>query len=336
MPKRLNFTIFLSGMILISMLLGACALQPKEPVSKTGFYFDTAVTLTVYETPSRADEAEALLEKAMAECSRYDTLFAPDNENSEIYKINHAEGHGVMVSDETRDLLYAAMVYSRSFPSYVDLTIAPVKALWDFSGDSDYVPRREELSNALQHVGYGNLSIDGNKVTLSDPEAAIDVGFIAKGYIADKLKEFLTKEGCESAIINLGGNVQTIGRKPDKTPYSVGIQKPFADLGSYLTATDLGSGDSLYSSAATSGVYERCFEKDGTLYHHILDLETGMPVDTDLYSATILTDSSLDADVLSTVCLIMGKDAALTLIHDTPDVDAILVTKENEVIDTRN
>ncbi len=321
-------------MMALALPLGGCGKAAEQPVSKTGFYFDTAVTLTLYAAPSETDSVEELLEETMSECARYEAMLSPSVEGSDIYKINHAGGESVMVSDETITVLYAAMAYSRSFPESVDLTIAPVKSLWDFSGNSTIVPTREELSQALLHVDYNNLVLDGNKVTLKDPEAAVDLGFIAKGYIADQLKAFLLSKGCECAIINLGGNVQTIGQKPEGECFSIGIQKPFADLGTYLTTAKLGSSDGLYSSAATSGVYERCFEKDGTLYHHILDLSTGMPVETDLNSATILTDSSMDADALSTICLILGKDAALSLIESTPDVDAILITKDNEVVDT--
>ncbi len=321
--------------LVLALQLCGCGRGAKQPVSKTDFYFDTAVTVTLFAMPSETQEAEKLLTETMSQCAYYESLLSPTVEGSDLYKINHAGGESVRVSDETATVMYAALAYSRSFPECVDLTVAPVKDLWDFSGNSSYVPEKEELTKALLHVDFNNLVLDGNNVSLTDPDAAVDLGFIAKGYIADQLKAFLLLKGCEEAIINLGGNVQTIGKKPDGSAFSVGIQKPFADLGTYLTTTELGDGDALYSSAATSGVYERCFKREGILYHHILDLSSGMPVDTDLYSATILTDSSMDADALSTICLILGKDGALSLIESTEDVDAILITNENEVIDTR-
>ncbi len=319
-----------------AFFLSACGSSEKIPYAKTGFYFDTVVTLTVYDTAKNADAANALLDEAMEECRRYDELFAPDLESSDIYRINHAGGESVHVSDETATMLYSALAYCRSFSGLADITIKPVKDLWDFTPQGGTIPSENSLSSALSHVNYQNVDLTGNKVSIADPYASIDPGFIAKGYIADQLKAFFISKNCPAAIINLGGNVQTLGTKPDQSDYSVGIRKPFGDADEYLTTISLSDADTTYSSAATSGIYERCFTVSDTLYHHILNPSTGMPAETDLYSATILTDSSMDADALSTICLMMGSEAAADYIRSVDGVDAILITDKYEIIDTRS
>ena len=334
-PRKLLTYLSVSACILLVLCMTGCGSNEKIPYSKTDFYFDTVVTLTVYDTVQNADAANELLTEAMEECRRYDLLLSPDAQDSDIYRINHAGGQAVTVSDETVTLLYSAIAYCRTFPHLADITIAPVKALWDFTPGGSRIPDDAQLQDALSHVDFSQLQINGNQVTLSDSQAGVDVGFIAKGYIADRMKAFFIEKGCDKAIINLGGNVQTLGCKPDQSPFSVGIQKPFSDTGDYLTTVELGDSDSLYSSAATSGVYERCFEADGRLYHHILDPSTGMPVSTDLYSVTILTDSSTDADALSTICLAMGAKDAEAYIRSIDKVDAILITDTYQIIDTR-
>ena len=161
---------------------------------------------------------------------------------------------------------------------------------------------------------------------MKDPKCRIDLGGIAKGYIADRLKEYLEKEGIEHATINLGGNVLTIGTKPDGSDYKIGIQKPFAADGEVLEVLSVHD-----RSVVSSGDYERYFEKDGVIYHHILDPQSGWPVQNDLDQVTILSDSSADGDALSTTCYVLGLEKGMKLIQEMDDVEAIFVTKEGEI-----
>ena len=178
----------------------------------------------------------------------------------------------------------------------------------------------------VSHINYHSVKVDGNTVTLTDPEAKIDLGGIAKGYIADKLKEYLKNQGVEHALINLGGNMLALGGRPDGSDFRIGIQEPFAADGTVLTNLSISD-----KSVVSSGNYERYFEKDGIIYHHILDPDTGYPVQNNLYQVTIISDSSVQGDALSTTCYALGLEAGMELIQNTDGVEAVFVTDDLEV-----
>ena len=318
-------------LILLSLCSNTgCSKQTTVPVSVSDYLLNTVVTISIYETDSGSvSDTETILDDCLQKCKEYENLFDRTAEGSDICRINHAAPAYVSVSEDTRKLLSLALEYCRRSDGQIDITIAPVKDLWGFSDlDHAQIPESETLSERLTHVDYRKIEMDGDKVRLTDPEAAIDLGFIAKGYIADRLKEFLIKEGVTSAIINLGGNVLTIGSKQGQ-PFKIGIQKPFSDTGTPITTvlcTD--------SSVVTSGIYERYFVQDNVQYHHILDPSTGYPADTDLLSATILSGDSTTGDALSTTCLLLGLDKAKNLIASIDGVEAVFITKDYEIIRT--
>lgn len=154
----------------------------------------------------------------------------------------------------------------------------------------------------------------------------IELGAVAKGYIADKVKEYLVSEGVKSAVIDLGGNVLCIGEKPDGEPFKIGIQKPFADRSETVAAVEIAG-----RSVVSSGVYERYFEKDGKQYHHILDPSTGYPYENGLVAVTVLSEQSVDGDGLSTACFALGLEKGLKLIEQTPDTEAVFITEDGEM-----
>lgn len=164
---------------------------------------------------------------------------------------------------------------------------------------------------------------------LTDSKAKLDLGGIAKGFIADKMKAYLQSKKITSGIINLGGNVLTVGEKSDGSDYTVGIQKPFDESGEPICTVKVKD-----KSVVTSGIYERYYRVDGKLYHHILDTTTGYPVNNNLYSVTIISDSSCDGDALSTTCFALGIDKAKELINSLSGVEAIFVTDDYSIITT--
>ena len=311
--------------ILISLILTGCSIKAKEPISKTGIYFDTVIQIDIYDSSDTK-----LLNQCFEYCESFEQTISRTIETSEIYKINHSKGNPVEVSDMTIELLQKGIEYGDLTNGKFDITIAPLMELWDFKNNSGDVPSHDDILEALSHVNYKNIVIDGNKVSLSDPDAAIDLGGIAKGYMADYLKEYLISEGIENALINLGGNILTVGSKPDGTPFNLGIQKPFDKQGTTITSVKVTD-----SSVVSSGVYERYFEVDNTLYHHILDTTTGYPCDNNLLGVTILSEKSVDGDALSTSCFVLGLDAGQKLIKTLDGVDAIFITEDYELIDTR-
>lgn len=318
----------LSRFILLCMvmvLLCGCSITTKEPLSKTGFHFDTVITITLYDSKD-----EELLNTCFDYCKEFENLISRTIETSEISMINHANGQPVEVSDTTIDLLKKGIEFGELTDGAFDITIAPLSELWDFKNNPGNVPSEADINEALSHVDYKNIVIDGNTVTLKDPDAAIDLGGIAKGYMADQLKEYLLSEGITSAIINLGGNVLTVGTKPDGTAFHIGIQKPFDEQNDTITSVSVKD-----SSVVTSGSYERYFEVNDTIYHHILNTDTGYPCDNELLSVTILSEESIDGDALSTSCFALGLEEGQKLIQSIEGVDALFVTKDFEIIDTR-
>ncbi|MCD7882472.1 MAG: FAD:protein FMN transferase [Lachnospiraceae bacterium] len=197
------------------------------------------------------------------------------------------------------------------------------------SEGSSLIPSAEEIEEALSHIGYQNVTVDGTTVTLSDPEAEIDLGGIAKGYIADRLEEYLLSCNIESALINLGGNVQTVGTKPDGSSWKIGIQKPFGSSSDIIAVIEC-TGESV----VTSGTYERYFEVDGKIYHHILDPKTGYPTANGLTSVTILADSSTQCDALSTSCFVLGLENGMELIESLEQVEAMFITEDGTMYRT--
>lgn len=269
--------------------------------------FDTAVTLT-------ADCERSVLMEAVSLCEGYENLLSRTKEGSDVYKINNSEGF-VSVSEETALIIKTALKYCEQSEGLYDITITPVSSLWDFN--KEILPEEAALSEALKKVDYKEIQLEGNRVNSNG--AQIDLGSAAKGYIADKLREFFENKGVKNAIINLGGNVYVLGDKYTR----VGIQKPFS-------GGTVGRVEMKNLSAVTSGTYQRCFTKDGAFYHHILDPKTGYPKNTDLDSVTVIGESSMLCDIMSTVCLLSGGEKAEELIN-AEGLAAVLIFKNGQI-----
>lgn len=305
------------------LFLSACS-SSKEPISKQGFLLDTVIQITLYDTND-----ESLLDESFAVCEKYEQLLSRTIETSDVSRINEANGKPVTVSDETISLIQKSLTYSQLSDRAFDITIAPLSSLWDFK-DKKTIPDSHALDEARALVDYHTIQINGNTVTLSNPKASIDLGAIAKGYIADKIKEYLVSQNIKSGLINLGGNVLTIGTKPDGSAWNIGIQKPFDEQNAVITSVHLSD-----ESVVTSGVYERYFKQDGIIYHHILDAKTGYPYQNGLLGVTIISKESVDGDALSTTCFALGLQKGMELIQSLPDVEAIFITDDYQLHDTR-
>lgn len=309
-----------------ALLLSGCTSSSQERLEYTDTLFDTVISVTLYDSSGKE-----ILEKCKELCETYDKLFDKNNEESDIYKINHARGNAVTVSNDTIALLEEGIYYSKLSEGAFDITIGSVSSLWNFKSDTHAIPEDATIKDAKSHVNYSTIAIQDQAVQLEDPDAMVDVGAIAKGYIADRLKEYLENAGIQNAVINLGGNVQTIGSKPDGSDYNIGIQKPFDESGAPITSVKISD-----QSMVTTGIYQRYFEANGELYHHILDPNTGYPCENNLYSVTIITDSSLTADALSTTCFLLGYEEGMSLINQLDDVDAVFITNDNELHYSKN
>ena len=211
-------------------------------LSEIGFYLDTVVTLTAYV------EDGQVLKDAMAECARYEQMLSRTIEDSDVWRINHAEGKPVEVSEDTVAVLACAIRISELSGGVFDVTIAPVSTLWDFTSGTAVLPDADVLAEAAKLVDYTKIVLEGNTVTLP-AGMMIDLGGIAKGYIADRVKAYLEERGVEHAILSFGGNVVAIGTKPDGQEWVVGIQDIDAPTGEAMLKTRMGGG-----SIVTSGI----------------------------------------------------------------------------------
>ncbi len=325
--KKLLTISVMAGILLLCAFLylsvnGSPGGTPEDN-SRTGFYFNTVTRITVYDRLSPG-EIQGILDECDSLCIRYESLFSPTNPSSELYRINHAEGKETTADPELCSLIGDALSYAEKSGGIVDPTIGSLTELWRISDpDTADPPSDAQIREALSHVDYHNVIVSRNSVRLTDPEARLDLGFIAKGYVADRLKDHLVHRGIHSALINLGGNVLTLGNRPDGEPFRVGIRDPRNPQGA--PACTLSSSD---DSIVSSGDYERFFEKDGIRYHHILSTETGYPAKSGLSQVTIKASSSEEADALSTILFILGKEEGEHFLTDYPTAEAFFVSSE--------
>jgi len=289
--------------------------------SQVGFYFDTVVTMEVYT------DDEDLLTDAQAECQRYDNLLSKTHEGSDVWNINHAGGQRVAVSDDTREILEKALEYSRLSDGVFDITVEPCVALWDFTGENmGVLPDETALAQAAAKVDWTQVDINDEGVLLP-AGMTIDLGAIAKGYITDRIAGFLKDRGVESGYLNFGGNVLTIGNKPDGNAWNIGIQDPLGQRDQNI----VGAARVSDQAVVTSGIYERGFDVDGVRYHHILDTSTGWPVQNELAGVSIIAADAFDADALSTTVFAMGVEKGTAFIEGLEGVEAIFVTRDDTV-----
>lgn len=300
----------------------SAAETPKQ--SRVIFYFDTVVTVTVY-----SDDTE-LLNGLEEECRRYEELLSKTVEGSDVWNINHAGGKRVPVSEETRGLILRALEYSRLSDGRFDISVEPCVALWDFTEEGrGKLPDAGELAAAAEKVDWTKIDINEEGVLV--PEGmSIDLGAIAKGYISDMIAGYVKAAGVESGLLNMGGNVRTVGLKPDGSSWRVGIQDP-AGLRdqSIVGVVTIGDG-----AVVTSGIYERGFSLDGVHYHHILDTDTGWSVQNELAGVSIVAKDACTADALSTTVFAMGLEEGTAFIESLEGVDAVFVTREGAVSST--
>ncbi|SFR63443.1 FAD:protein FMN transferase [Anaeromicropila populeti] len=313
------FTLLLSGCEKLS--LSTKNQSSDEPVSDTQFAFNTFVTITLYDTTDTS-----LLEQCFSLCREYENKFSRTLESSELWNLNHSTLYQTTLSDDLESLLEKGMYYSQLSDGSFDITIGAVSQLWDFTAESPVLPEEKEIQAHLPFVNYKTISIENHQLIKENTNTVIDLGAIAKGYIADKLKQFLLENGVKSGMINLGGNILCIGEKPDGEPFKIGIQKPFEDRNETICAVEISD-----LSVVSSGIYERYFKANGVLYHHILNPLTGYPVENNLISVTIISKNSVDGDALSTLCFSKGLKNGLELINSLSDTYAVFITDDYEL-----
>lgn len=289
--------------------------EDEKLVSDTGFYFDTVIQIGIVH-----EDAEALLDECLSICQELENTFSKTKEESELYRVNHRTKNQLEISDDLAYVIALGLEYGELTEGAFDITICPLSDLWDFKSENPVIPSKEAIQEALQKIDYRSVHLESktdcensiNLLTFEKEDTMLDLGAIAKGYAADKLKEYLVSQGVKCGYINLGGNVQTIGVKTNGECWNIGIQEPFTDRGTVLETVEVDD-----QSVVSSGIYERYFEMDGKIYHHVLNPKTGYPVETDLDQITVVCDESALGDVISTSSLLLGEEKAKILMGET-------------------
>lgn len=315
-----------AAVLLVLLLLTACSskqdkIQDTVSVSESAEYFGTVITITLYDDDEK--KLNTSIEKAFAECGRLENIFSAKLQDSELSRLNRtAFNSPVKVSEELFLVLEEALFYNRLSDGSFDISIGKLINLWGIGTENERVPSDEELEPLVNQKGCEDIVLDQENGTVmyTSEMVEIDLGAIAKGYAADRIKQFLAEnEGIGSGILNFGGNVLTIGEKTDGSAWKIGITDPLQS-GKVYGAVSVKD-----ACVITSGNYERYFVENGIKYHHILDPTTGFPAEQGIISATIIGSSSTECDAMSTACYILGADRALELIESVSDVECVLI-----------
>lgn len=308
---------FISAMLSALLFLTGCSAESSpEPVQGTFFAMDTMMDFTIYGESGLINQSESLI-------ASLESLVSVTDADSELYAINQT-GSG-MLTEEASSLMKQALEICRRTDGALDLSIYPIVRAWGFTTGSYQVPDEAEIQALLPLVDYRKIQYDAATGTVTLLEGMeIDLGSVAKGYAGQLAAQMLREHGVQSALLNLGGNVQTVGTKPDGSPWQIGIKDPQGeDAMMVLSVED--------QAVVTSGGYERYFEQDGQTYWHIMDPSTGHPADSGLISVTIVGDEGVVCDGLSTALFVMGLEKAADLWAQSGDFEAVFVTASGEV-----
>lgn len=333
------------------------------------FLFNTQVHMHAYGDAAADPDATARLDAALVaardRCLFFERAFSRTRDDSDIARAHAASPNAVPVSPQTARLVRQALGYCERSRGKFDITMGTVTSLWNFH--TGEVPSRLALARALPHVDYRHIVLDEESLgkdspvqgsldddalnagvsrvpsskssqptlAITDPQTILDLGGVAKGYIADDLADLFIAHSVGRFVINLGGNVVVRGGRPADasarppvaagSPWRIGIINPL-DPAHNRAIVDMADG-----SVVTSGIHERRFTKGGVTYHHILDPATGMPAKTDLTSATIIAPRSMDCDGYSTTALMLGARDAIDFVESLPGIEAVLIDEVDEV-----
>ena len=312
-----------------SMLLGLCACGETRMSQRQVFAMDTVMTLTAY-----GKNAERALNQAASVIQSMNDMLDPDLPTSTTYAINHAQGGNVSISGQVNKMLSTAYTVYKQSNGALDLTIYPVIVRWGFDSGRYYVPTEEELWVDLSHKGFDKMVLtsfpSSGSYAVSFPVGTqLSFASVAKGCAADNAISAMRNAGVTSGIISLGGNVQTLGLKPDGSNWAVAVADPNNPT-NYVGVLSIGE-----AAIVTSGTYQRYFTQDGKTYHHLINPESGRPINNTLKSATIVCEDGTLADCLSTAMFVLGQSKAINYWRVYGGFDMILINNENEVICTK-
>ncbi len=314
------------GVLSITLFSG-CSESSFDPVREGKLLLGTTINVTLYEE-GPDDVFDRVFDRVQEIEERMSTS-TDDYDSTELLEVNRSAGIApVEVSADTFEVVRRALEYSELTNGAFDVTIYPLVELWGIGTEGARVPSEQEIQARLDLIDYRKVELDPEARTIYLPETGmgLDVGAIAKGYAADEARRILREDGVDSALLDFGGNILTVGRKPSGTPWSIGIQNPDDGRGRFLGILESGP-----RAVVTSGDYERFFIQDDVRYHHILSSRTGYPARPGLASVTVVTEDSTDADALATALYVMGAEKGLPFVAELDGVEAAFVSHDAQV-----
>lgn len=300
------------------MIIHLCGCGAAKELESMVFAMDTVMTMRLY------GGSEELIKSLEGRIKELEGLFSVTDTGSEIYELNHTGS--AELSDDTIDLVTRGLELSEATGGALDLTVYPIVRAWGFTTGEYRVPDEDELRELLQKCDHEKINISGSTASIGEG-MELDLGAVAKGYTADVLTAMVKEAGVKSALLDLGGNISLIGEKPGGGSWGVGVRDPFSE-------ENIGVLRLVDCMAVTSGSYERNFEQNGKVYHHIIDPDSGMPADSGLASVTIVGKEGTLCDGLSTALFVIGLENGLELWGSTDDFEAVFVTDDGEIFIT--
>ena len=303
-------------------------------LDKEDFIFNTRVHQKIYYNKEGGiNEVQKIVEQATILMQEFEEKLSFFNEESEVSIINKNASKGFKkVSEDTFEILKKAVYYSKLTNGIFDITIAPLVKAWKINSDNPVILEDDKINELIKLVDYEDVILNENNlsVMLLRENQKIDLGGIAKGYIADKIIDFYKQNNVKSAIINIGGNIKVLGKKDDGSLWNIGIYEPKKHSEKIICSIEARD-----KSIVTSGGYERAFNYNDELYCHILNPKSGYPIKSDLKSITVVSSESIDGDALSTPLFIMGKDKAYEFMKKY-NISGVMITDGDEIIITKD
>ena len=314
--------------IVATTAIGCEKTNNKESLTRTEFLMDTVITLKIFDKQDKK-----ILDQAINRLKEIETRMSATIDTSDISLINKNAGiEPVKVNEDVYNVIERAKYFAEITNGAYEPTIGPLVELWNITGDNKEerksLPEESQILEKKTLVDYHDLELmDDGFVFLNRKGMKLDLGGIVKGYAADEVKRIFIENGVNSAIIDLGGNVYALGEKKSGEPWRIGVQNPFDVTGSYIGIINIKD-----KSIVTSGDYERFFIYQGEKYHHIIDAKIGYPSENEVAGISVISEKSIDGDALSTALFVLGVEEGTKLINQLEGVDAIFITKKDEVI----
>ena len=330
--KKLAYLLFAVLIAVIAVLAGIFMKSTQKPQSYecTNYAMGTYVQQTVY-----GKNAQQAAKAAAQKIGELENLISWRLSDSDISKLNQASGSDwISIDSRTAAILQKSLDVAEKSNGALDPTILPISSLWDFGGENQHLPSKEEIQKYLKYVNYHDLRVNMQESTasLKMHYMAVDLGAVGKGAACDEAVTAYKQAGADSGIIAVGGSIGVFGTKEDGTPWNIAVRDPHS---TEAQSTSLGAIDLRSGYVSTSGTYEKHFTKDGVTYHHLLNPKTGYPENNGLVSVTVVCDNGALSDALSTACFVLGREKGTELLKKY-NAGGIFITTDNKVYVTQN